>query len=278
MTTPSLDTLTQRLDRLERENRRLTLIGTLALSCLVTLVLTGQAAPRAVPRLVEAEQFILRDTGGKVRATLGTVNGTTGLALLDRNQKERLLMWVDAEGEAPSIVAYDTSNKRRLVFGLSPQNKPMMGVYGERGEPSIMIAPDHMLLADKAGQIRAQLSLGSEGEPSLVLYGNDGRTELGLSVLAKNEPRLRLVDKDGRGRVMLALLQDGSGGVFLSDPPKGKLRVALATNSNNAPTLTFFDPTGQRRIVLGVYPHEPDRHDSLLGLFDSDDKLVWKAP
>jgi hypothetical protein len=69
MKTMTVDTLTQRLDRLERESRRWKLAACLSVLGMVAVALIGQAAPRY--RIVEAEKFVLRDSAGRVRATLG---------------------------------------------------------------------------------------------------------------------------------------------------------------------------------------------------------------
>ena len=79
--------LVTRLERLERENRRLKQAGALAvlLCCSVFLmgqVKTRQVKPRTV-RPVEAEQFVLKDIEGKKRAELLMEAGGPGLVLYD---------------------------------------------------------------------------------------------------------------------------------------------------------------------------------------------------
>lgn len=63
-----LDTLTQRLDRLERANRSWKGLAILLLLATGTVVLMGQV-PRK-PAVLEAEKFILRDRNGHMRAQL----------------------------------------------------------------------------------------------------------------------------------------------------------------------------------------------------------------
>ena len=63
----TLDTPTQRLDRLERENRRLKFAGAILLLALAAVGAMGQVLPKAVPKVVEAERFLLRDARGRVR-------------------------------------------------------------------------------------------------------------------------------------------------------------------------------------------------------------------
>ncbi|MGH7299604.1 MAG: hypothetical protein ACREJE_04240, partial [Candidatus Rokuibacteriota bacterium] len=85
--------LTRRLDRLERENRRLKLLGALALLGLAALTVMGQTAATPVVNTIEAERFVLRDGAGHARATLGLrPDGTAALALADDTQQERVVL------------------------------------------------------------------------------------------------------------------------------------------------------------------------------------------
>ncbi len=84
------DHLTRRLDRLERENRRLKVVGGLALLGMAALTVMGQTPPTSVANTLEAERFVLRDNAGNVRATLGLrPDGTAALALADDTQQDR---------------------------------------------------------------------------------------------------------------------------------------------------------------------------------------------
>ena len=60
MTDVTLDTLTHRLNRLERENRLLRMIGTVALVVVISVALIGQSLPK--DRTLEGEKFHLKDS------------------------------------------------------------------------------------------------------------------------------------------------------------------------------------------------------------------------
>lgn len=64
-----LDTLRQRVDRLERHNRYLRLAGFAMLVAVIAVGVIGRAT--AYSSIVEAKEFILKDTRGEVRASLG---------------------------------------------------------------------------------------------------------------------------------------------------------------------------------------------------------------
>jgi hypothetical protein len=79
-------TLEGRLDRLERENRRLKRLLGAGLGALVIVSLTGPAAARALAppaAQIEAQRFVVRDAAGRVRATLGLDAGAARLVLMD---------------------------------------------------------------------------------------------------------------------------------------------------------------------------------------------------
>ncbi len=64
--------LCQRLDRLEKENRRLKrfILGVCVIG--IALLAMGQTrpVPKSVPRVIEAEKFVLKDVSGKEKAWL----------------------------------------------------------------------------------------------------------------------------------------------------------------------------------------------------------------
>ena len=75
MEQPKLGHLVERLDRLERENRRLKVVGTVAAALLAAVITMGQAS-RA--KVVEAESFVVRDQTGAARVVMGTGSGGAG--------------------------------------------------------------------------------------------------------------------------------------------------------------------------------------------------------
>jgi hypothetical protein len=74
-----------RLEKVERQNRRLRGAGIAVLVLAVAGLLMGQAMPKA--RIVEAEGFVLKDGAGKVRAELVVDKDGPVLRLSDENGK-----------------------------------------------------------------------------------------------------------------------------------------------------------------------------------------------
>jgi hypothetical protein len=72
----------QRLEALERQNRRIKGVGAAVIAIAASLLLMGQARP---PRRIEANQFVLVDSNGKARSMWTVESGglNAGRAALD---------------------------------------------------------------------------------------------------------------------------------------------------------------------------------------------------
>ena len=135
MTEPTLDALTTRLERLERECRlskralRVVLVGALALG------LMGQAPPHRMPKLLEAEEFVLRDSRGQVRAVLGTAQSAsaTMLQIFGENGKPRTRLTVASDGTS-SLEIIDSGEHVRVLLGVKDNGSPRIWLGNEAGK------------------------------------------------------------------------------------------------------------------------------------------------
>jgi hypothetical protein len=153
---PESQTVEQRLDQLERENRRLKLAG------IVVVVLGGAALlwalSQLVGRTVEARRFILRDSGGEKRAEITVSSeGMAGLWLYDKSGNFRATFTVSPAG-APDIVLFDETGRNRAEFGLLPDSSPGIALSEPGGVASvgILVTQDglpHFTLTDKTGKV-----------------------------------------------------------------------------------------------------------------------------
>ncbi len=207
MNDSTLDTLTQRLDRLERENRRLKVAGTIVFLVLVAVGAMGQVLPKAVPKVVEAERFVLRDARGKMLATLGT----DGLVLADQNGKFRAALGVGTDGSA-SLIFDDQNEKPRVTLGVLDDGTPHLALLDQNEKPRLALAvgtdgTPHLALFDQNKKPRLALDVGTSG-PSVVLGDQNrdravlGHTELEGKATGTVEQRpassLVLFDRDGK--------------------------------------------------------------------------------
>ncbi|MBI2816503.1 MAG: hypothetical protein HYX72_06160 [Acidobacteria bacterium] len=152
--------LTARLERLEKQNRRMKQIGALALIVIGSVLLMGHASSK---RTVEANEFKLKDSSGKVRAILDE----DSLSWLDTNQKTRLMLGV--WGAGPRILLLDESEKTRAelwatasgthldLFDANRQARAFIGTTDAKGTPPVLNPP------------------ATTYAPSAILLGTDGK-------------------------------------------------------------------------------------------------------
>lgn len=107
------ETITCRLDRLERENRRLRLVGSAALAMLCLIFFVGAKWSKIA---------------GEVRARTFT--------LVDKDGKDRAVMAMGADG-MPTLALYDQDGTRHLALGVtlkSYKRKPGLWIADQDGE------------------------------------------------------------------------------------------------------------------------------------------------
>src|SRR5271156_159724 len=159
--------LIERLSRLEsqqaklqRSNKHLRVVtGAMLLLC-GALFTMGQTSS-AVPDTVEAQQFLLRDSSGKLRGSMGVLSdGAVGLNFSDPNGRTRITVDLASNG-TPGVDLYDQDGKERATMALGDAGQPGLGLYG----------PD--------GHLRTSLDIPSEKTPGLSFYKDDGKPAWG---------------------------------------------------------------------------------------------------
>lgn len=157
----------ERLSRLElqqtnlqRSNKRLRLAtGAFMLMCgaLFTMAQTSATAPDTV----QAQQFLLRDSGGKLRGSMGVLSdGAVGLNLADANGRTRVTVDLASNG-TPGVDLYDQDGKERATMALGDAGQPGIGLYG----------PD--------GHLRTSLDIPKADTPGLSFYHDNGKPAWG---------------------------------------------------------------------------------------------------
>jgi len=163
----STSELSARLERLEhqqaelqRSNQRLRMTtGALLLLC-GALVIMGQTNPQIAESL-DARQFVLHDSSGKVRGALGlTDDGAVGLNFVDAKDKTRITLDVPSNG-TPGLDFFDQDGKLRATFALGPDGTPGLGLY------------------DPEGHLRTSLDVPASKTPGLAFYHQDGKPAWG---------------------------------------------------------------------------------------------------
>ena len=164
----STNELLERLSRLEsqqaklqRSNKRLRMMtGVVALLC-GALITMGQTSS-VVPDTVEAQQFLLRDSSGKLRGSMGVLaDGAVGLNLSDPNGRTRVTVDLASNG-TPGVDLYDQNGKVRATMALGDDGDPGVGLYGAKGH------------------LRTSLDVPAGKTPGLAFYKDDGQPAWGV--------------------------------------------------------------------------------------------------
>ena len=146
--------LARRLERLERDNRRL---KGFALSVLVlATALFGIYAAQPVPEKITAHEFDVVDSTGKIR----------------------MKMFVHSSGE-PAIRLLDAQGKARVAMGVLPSGEPGIALSDAQGKAGAMMEIDssgepNIHVFDAQHKERVKINVNSSGEPSIELSDPQG--------------------------------------------------------------------------------------------------------
>jgi len=167
----------QRLEKLERQNRRMKLAGLGALIIAGAILLMGQTSgPRALSE-VKANSFLLVDGSGRTRAVLHMM-----------------------EHGGPGLALYDENGKARAVLGVVSDGTPVFGLYGANGNMRATLTAfsdgSKLDLFDANGKTRAGLAVASAGSATLSLFDANEKPMASLvEILDGSE--LALTDANG---------------------------------------------------------------------------------
>jgi hypothetical protein len=270
-----VDSLTARVERLERESRRWRRLAAGSWLLVAALGLLGQAAPpRTTParpappgRAVEAERFVLRDARGRVGAVLGWADDGPRLALYDAAGQPRAALDVGASG-APRLTLLDADGRTlRAALLIGPDGAPGLALFDAAARPRLAVA----LFAERG---RARAGGGRRGPvPAVAVYDETGAFRATLGLLAGDVAGLDLADGRGGVRIALGVQPDGAPGLVLRDAD-GRGRAALAVLADGTPALNLNAEDGRARAALTLVTGR----GAALALADRDGAVVWSAP
>lgn len=154
MSESKLRVVIERLERLERQNRRLKLVGAVVLLSVAALVTMGQARPAS--QAMEAQRFVVKDAHGKPRAILGAFGDFWGLNLYDPDGNARAALNVGANSTS-RLGFYDGNGKSRVIVDVTDDGTSTVGFY------------------DRTGKAHAHLRVAPDGSPLLGFFDKDGK-------------------------------------------------------------------------------------------------------
>jgi hypothetical protein len=268
----SPDSVTVRLDRLERENRRWRRLALASWLVIAAVGLLGQSAPPSTrppsaSRVIEGERFVLRDAGGRVGATLAwEPSDTPRLALHDPAGKPRAVLNV-AVGGSPGLTLLDADGQTtRAALVVGPDGAPGLALFDPAGKPRLAAALFHPSSTTRAARQR-------EPTPAMVVYDATGAVRVTVGLRASEAAGLELADARGAARALVSVKTDGTPDLTLRDGD-GRARATLGVLADGAPAFNLNGPDGRARAALTLVPDK----GAALALADRHGAVVWSAP
>ena len=148
------DLIVSRIERLEEQNRRLKRGALLCLVVIASVGLMGQtqrksrrapaptpASAAAVPKNIEAESFILKDSTGRVRAQLSMGGTGPSFRLLDQSGSALITLSLnDATPAGPFLLLSDPSHRAGLSMSVLEGAGSQLALTGERANAQARIS------------------------------------------------------------------------------------------------------------------------------------------
>jgi hypothetical protein len=177
----TLHSITERLENLEKQNRKLRLGLIVILLAAAAIMLMGQAS---VPRTVEAQQFVLKDAKGKTRAQLYLTDTGPKFHLYASDGKIRAV--VGATEDGGSLVLADSQATTKLLLATTNVDD-IPEVYSQSEGIHMFVTPSGpSILVSDDKKYKTQLGVSSlvtekTGEShktsaaSVVLFDREGK-------------------------------------------------------------------------------------------------------
>ena len=312
----------ERLEKLEKQNRGLKQIGALTLVLAAAVLLMGQLLPTQsveaqtpATRTVEANEFVLKDTDGNVRARLVSTGDSAGLVFYDASRAPRVLLQTSSRGVYLTLVG---ENATQIVLSAGPEeaelslftlnrtapNRTALKLSATSGGSNLMEANEFILRDDRTNRMGARLSQGELGpklefldldeQPRVVLDGdwttpglrlldaNDHEVaSLSLICLATCNPMLNLWGPGQKHNVSAIAIEGGSSLSVGSDAPETKVSL---WSSEGESSLEVVDRQGWKTTIGTtdlITPRTGETHKTSAAsvvMFDKDKKVLWQAP
>ena len=183
---PTEIVLIERMEHIERENRRLRSAGrtmlvgmAIVLGITVAVFIYSGSFGAGVSRNIAARQFTIRDGKGTSRGTWGVADdGTVRFILSDQSGHPRVRVSLFPDGSSGVSLA-DSADRKLVVLGALADHSTSF------------------VMSDNAGVPRAVLGMSPNGSANLVFADRDGATKAGLGVDGRGQGSFTLADRGG---------------------------------------------------------------------------------
>ncbi len=231
-------TLLQRVERLERANRRWRRAASLGLLAAAALLASGW---RRAPDVVEASRVVVRGPDGSEAIALG-LDDQRRPSLLLRDKKGFAFLTLSG----PGLLLRGEDGKQSCFLGFDAQSAPQLGLTSGRAADGVRLSvqPDgsaRCAVLDGNGRERGALAYAAaDGSSSVTTKDASGRVRTSLALEDGDKPGLVLLDERGVRRVGMLVDPSEQGAPFLALLDElGRPRVELTTSASGEPSLAL---------------------------------------
>ena len=243
----TVQALTERVAKLEAQNRRFRKAVMAALVAASAVVVMGQAPTR---RVLEANEFVLKDNSGTARARLS-------MEMTNR----------------PTLTFYQ--DKTHISASLAGGDEPFLTMSRAGTDEQVQLGANRTFfgLGLYEGAIRAGVSVQT-GNPGIELYDKSGNIRLaiestdiaGESILLTNGGKLLGLTNSGFN-------VSGDAGTFVLDVGEGSGPSLEITDKEG-----YSATLGRTDLLLRASGRKERTPAASLVLFGKDQKVLWSAP
>jgi hypothetical protein len=245
-----LQTLANRLENVEKDSRRIKVLGFLAIALgIFAGFLGGIISPYIMPgsKYIKAEMFELIDKKGQSRGAFSVdENNNAFFVLFDETGNNQRLSMVSLTDGRSFIELDDLTNHKAAVIETSEAHNGL-ALYN-KGKASIgfLVEGDGVtnMSIYKDEQRKVFCGLNKDGDSELTLLGESGITAFDLTASKDGDRILKIRDKNGKARNGLSII-------------------------NNQAILSLFDNDEKIRVLL--------KDDPQLWLL-KDSRLIARVP
>jgi hypothetical protein len=181
MDASTIAVLLRRLEAVERSNRRLKALAACVGLALIAATLMGQVRPGSPT--VEAQEFVVKDASGAVRARLGTSAGLVSLNLLHDAGRASLVVSAN-KAQGAHLALADTTGK---IKGLLMLNEQAVGMY---------LSPVDATGAPRSP--RAVFEVHTQGPGGFAVYDRNGHTRALVGAISEDGSSVAVIqDQNG---------------------------------------------------------------------------------
>ncbi|MEA2116745.1 MAG: hypothetical protein U9P36_15385 [Thermodesulfobacteriota bacterium] len=196
-------TIQERLDRIEKQNKRLKRYVVMFSLLFVPLFLMGakQGLQDAEFGQISAQGLTIRDGSGKQLINIGTNReGGIGIAIYNQTGQRVLTLGVPADGKGNGIMVSDAEGKPRIGMGMD-KGQPGIALVGENGSKLLAMGGSvkdgyGMLISDSKEVQRIGLGF-RDGTAGIMLYDEKGQYIRGINRQQDGFHYTSHVDKEG---------------------------------------------------------------------------------